>query len=75
MSNFNNKNRNSFIVCPFCGYNNEAVRCINKYGTCLRCNKIIDKKAYLKRKLWEANHKRIIKEGLDYYDNFERKYK
>lgn len=62
-----------FIVCPFCGYNNVEERLINKYGTCLRCSKIIDKKAYLKRRLWEEKHKRKIMEGFNYYDEFKRK--
>lgn len=67
------KIKQNFIVCPHCGYNNEEQRLINKYGTCLRCNKIVDKKAYLKRRLWEANHRKQIKEGLGYYDDFDIK--
>ena len=41
-----------FIECPYCGYNNESKR-FQSYGTCLRCHRIIDKKIYLKRKIWE----------------------
>ena len=63
----------NYIVCPYCGYNNESTRLINKYGTCLRCGKVVNKKAYIKRRLWEANHKQKIKEGIEYYDDFRRK--
>lgn len=73
MIRFNDK-KYKFVVCTFCGYNNEEERLVNKYGTCLRCSKIIDKKAYLKRKLWEANHKKKIKEGCNYYEDFTRRY-
>ena len=54
-----------FIKCPFCGYNNENERFQN-YGTCLRCHKIIDKKVYLKRRLWEEKNKRRVREE-NYY--------
>ena len=56
MFDFKNKNY-KFVECPFCGYNNEEKR-LTKYGTCLRCSKIIDKKSYLRRRLWEANHRK-----------------
>lgn len=59
------KKRVEFVVCKFCGYNNEFFRFQN-YGTCLRCHKIIDPKVYIKRRLWEENHKRKIKEN--YYE-------
>ena len=49
-----------FIVCPFCGYNNESRR-FAFYGTCLRCHKIIDKKIYLKRRIWEDRMKYKMK--------------
>lgn len=64
--NFNHKKDLSFVVCQFCGYNNEFNRFQN-YGTCLRCHKIIDPKVYLKRKLWETNNRKYIREE-DYYD-------
>lgn len=62
----NRSHKLTFIICPFCGYNNELTR-FQLYGTCLRCHKIVDKKVYLKRRLWEANHRRKIKE-LNYYE-------
>ena len=58
------KEKINFIVCPYCGYNNEFYRFQN-YGTCLRCHKVIDPKVYLKRKLWEANNKRFVKEDIN----------
>lgn len=36
-----------YVTCE-CGYNNAKRRFV-LYGTCLRCGKILDKKAYLKR--------------------------
>ena len=45
--------KEKFIVCE-CGYHNSKER-NNLYGTCLRCGKIIDKKAYLGRLIWEKN--------------------
>lgn len=65
-TNFNHNKKLNFVVCQFCGYNNEFNRFQN-YGTCLRCHKIIDQKTYLKRKLWEANNRYKIKEE-NYYD-------
>ena len=50
-----------FVECPFCGYNNEPKR-FQYYGTCLRCHEIIDKKIYLKRKIYEAKNNRKLKE-------------
>lgn len=50
---FNSK----YIVCPKCGYNNERKR-FSFYGTCLRCNEIMDKKIYLKHLMWEARNER-----------------
>lgn len=61
--NFNHKNKLNFVVCQFCGYNNEFNRFQN-YGTCLRCHKIIDPKIYLRRKLWESKHRRYIEEDV-----------
>ena len=52
-----------FVVCQFCGYNNESKRFQN-YGTCLRCHKIMDPKIYLRRRLWETNHRRYIDEEV-----------
>lgn len=58
-----------FIICPYCGYNNEFFRFQN-YGTCLRCDNIIDKKVYLKHKLDLANRKIVIREDYnEYYIN------
>lgn len=62
-ANFNRKNKLNFVVCKFCGYNNEKNRFQN-YGTCLRCHKIIDPKIYLRRKLWESKHRRYIEEDV-----------
>lgn len=54
-----------FLECPYCGYNNERQR-FYRYGTCLRCHKILDKKVYLKRVMWEEKTKRRIKEEKFY---------
>lgn len=35
-----------FIVCS-CGYNNHK-QAIDTYGTCIRCNKILNERAYFK---------------------------
>lgn len=51
----------NFVECPKCGYNNYKDR-FNLYGTCLRCHSIIDKKIYLKRKLWESKTKYKVRE-------------
>ena len=40
-----------YIECPKCGYNNERKR-FQFFGTCLRCNHIMDGKIYLKRLLY-----------------------
>lgn len=66
INNFTQFKEKHFIVCPSCGYNNEKER-FSKYGTCLRCHKIVDPKIYLKRKLWEAKFRRKLKEE-DYYE-------
>lgn len=55
----------NYVICPFCGYNNEFYR-FQSHGTCLRCHKIVDQKTYIKRRLWEANHRRKLLEE-DYY--------
>lgn len=39
-----------FTTCKYCGYNNFKKR-LENYGTCLRCNRVIDEKSYFKRKL------------------------
>lgn len=52
-----------FVVCPHCGYNNEERR-FNLYGTCLRCHKVIDQKVYLRRRLWEENNRRKMREDI-----------
>lgn len=62
-ANFNRNKKLNFVVCQYCGYNNEFNRFQN-YGTCLRCHKIVDPKTYIKRKLWEANHRRYIEEDV-----------
>ena len=65
MINYHIKSKiREFVVCPKCGYNNEFYRFQN-YGTCLRCNEIIDKKVYLKCKLDLANRKINIREDYD----------
>lgn len=46
----------TFVQCPHCGYNNEETR-FQFYGTCLRCHKVVDKKIYLKRLLYEERNK------------------
>lgn len=52
--NFNKFFSKNFIKCPKCGYNNEEKR-FQLFGTCLRCNCIMDKKLYLKRRLYLSN--------------------
>ena len=59
-------NKTKFVVCKYCGYNNEFYRFKN-YGTCLRCGKIIDGKVYLKCKLDLANKKINIREDHEVY--------
>lgn len=61
MINFKKDVQVNFVECPFCGYNNYKER-LNLYGTCLRCHSIIDKKIYLKRKLWESKTKYKVRE-------------
>ena len=39
-----------FITCKYCGYNNFKKR-LERFGTCLRCGKIIDEKSYFKVKI------------------------
>lgn len=58
-----------YTSCPHCGYNNKRGR-LEKFGTCLRCHKIVDKKIYLRRKLWEAKHHTTVNEE-DFYDKFD----
>ena len=55
---FNDFIKKEYVVCPFCGYNNEKER-FTYFGTCLRCNKIIDKKLYLKRRIYESQRKEL----------------
>ena len=38
------KNFPNFIVCDKCGYNNFDYN-VERYGTCLRCGKVLDEKA------------------------------
>lgn len=57
--------KENFVVCQYCGYNNKYRR-FTLYGTCLRCHKIVDPKVYLKRRLWEENHRTKLREE-DYY--------
>lgn len=66
MANFDKKRHLDFVVCQYCGYNNERKR-FNFYGTCLRCHKIMDQKIYLKRLLWQANNRKYLEEDL-YHD-------
>lgn len=53
---FNSFFNKTFVKCPKCGYNNEEKR-FQFFGTCLRCNFIIDKKLYIKRRLYLSNIK------------------
>lgn len=45
------------VCCPKCGYNNHK-ESVLRYGTCKRCNEVLDKKAkfdyemYCKLHLW-----------------------
>lgn len=41
--------KHNFVVCK-CGYNNK-IEYVNYYGSCLRCGKILNEKAYFKKKL------------------------
>lgn len=66
MAIYERSRRLKFVVCKYCGYNNEFYRFRN-YGTCLRCNKIIDEKVYLKTKLDLANRKINIREDYNEY--------
>lgn len=55
-----------YITCDKCGYNNLKKR-FEGFGTCLRCNKILDKKTYFKvrmKKLSIRNPKSRGREGL-----------
>ena len=40
----------NFVKCPHCGYNNK-IELFAKYGTCLKCLKILDDKVYFRTKL------------------------
>ena len=40
----------NFVVCDKCGYNNKRGR-LDNYGFCLRCNNVIDERAYFKYRL------------------------
>jgi len=58
-----NKLKVKYVICPKCGYNNKKER-FSLYGTCLRCHRIIDKKIFIKRLLWEVNTKYKIYEEV-----------
>ena len=45
--------KSKFVVCS-CGYNNN-IKNIKIYGTCLKCKKILDNKAYFKRQIFLKN--------------------
>lgn len=53
------KNYPDWVVCPKCGYNNHPNK-VKFYGTCLRCNEVLDEKAkfkndmYKKLRLWKG---------------------
>lgn len=49
-----------FVTCE-CGYNNRKGR-LEHYGFCLRCNKVLDPKAYLKYLL---RQKKPLNKDLD----------
>lgn len=53
-----------FVVCE-CSYNNKKDR-LERFGTCLRCGKVLDKRAYFKRMVSRKIGKRI--KGT-YFDN------
>lgn len=60
LHNHRKNHKLTFIECPFCGYNNEETR-FSFFGTCLRCHKVVDKKIYIKRLLYEARNKYKMK--------------
>ena len=47
----------NFIKCPICGYLNRK-EAISKWGTCLSCKTVLDKKAKLK---FELRERKVLK--------------
>ncbi len=66
MKNYKQFMEERYITCKHCGYNNLKKR-FSAFGTCLRCNAIIDKKTYFKvrmKQLSIRNPKSRGREGL-----------
>lgn len=47
----------NFIKCPNCGYLNRK-EAVDKWGTCLSCKTVLDKKAKLK---FELRERKVLK--------------
>ena len=62
---FNNWFYKHYVVCSYCGYNNESERFQN-YGTCLRCHRVINKKIFIRRLPWECKSRYNINENVNY---------
>ncbi len=39
--------RKNYTTCKYCEYNNEKSR-LQKYGTCLKCGRVLDDRIYFK---------------------------
>jgi len=52
----------NFITCDDCGYNNQKDR-FQAYGTCLRCNKVLDNRVYFKAQCRKQAFKSIKSRG------------
>lgn len=42
--------KEKYITCKYCGYNNEKGR-FTQFGVCLKCGKVIDKRAHFKTEM------------------------
>lgn len=54
--------KNNFTRCSYCGYNNKN-ELFMRFGTCLRCHKILDNKTYFRNRLGIERRKKRYSEG------------